>query len=172
MGESDERLRQLSARHDASLERAKLDRIEAQRQHASELERVRDARDNAMRQAESLQSALETARAMAGAQHGVRSDAEVRELEREVRELRQELAWQKASADKAMAAGGAGAVTGVGGSGGPGMDVATADLARVTAELENTKEELRKAQEQQLGAALHARRKKKELREQLKKQEA
>jgi hypothetical protein len=43
----------------------------------------------------------------------------------------------------------------------------------VTAELENTKEELRKAQEeQQLGAALHARRKKKELREQLKKQEA
>ncbi|KOO25530.1 hypothetical protein Ctob_008367 [Chrysochromulina tobinii] len=36
----------------------------------------------------------------------------------------------------------------------------------VTAELENTKEE------QQLGAALHARRKKKELREQLKKQEA
>ena len=46
------------------------------------------------------------------------------------------------------------------------MDVATADLARVTAELENTKEE------QQLGAALHARRKKKELREQLKKQEA
>ena len=49
---------------------------------------------------------------------------------------------------------------------GPGMDVATVDLARVTAELENTKEE------QQLGAALHARRKKKELREQLKKQEA
>ena len=40
------------------------------------------------------------------------------------------------------------------------MDVATADLARVTAELENTKEELRKAQEEQLGAALHARRKK------------
>ena len=40
------------------------------------------------------------------------------------------------------------------------------DLARVTAELENTKEE------QQLGAALHARRKEKELREQLKKQEA
>eukprot|EP00900_Chrysochromulina_parva_P015619 jgi/Chrpa1/24058/Chrysochromulina_OHIO_Genome00010328-RA len=128
-----------------------------------------------MRQAESLQSALETARsdatrAMAGAQHGARSDAEVRELEREVRELRQELAWQKASADKAMAAGGA--VTGVGGSGGPGMDVATADLARVTAELENTKEELRKAQEEQLGAALRARRKEKELREQLKKQGA
>ena len=49
---------------------------------------------------------------------------------------------------------------------GSGKDVATADLARVTAELENTKEE------QQLGAALHARRKKKELREQLKKQEA
>ena len=173
MGESDERLRQLSARHDASLERAKLDRIEALRQHASELERVRDARDNAMRQAESLQGALETARsdaarATAGAQHGARSDAEVRELEREVRELRQELAWQKASADKAMA----GAVTGVGGSGGPGMDVATADLARVTAELENTKEELRKAQEEQLGAALRARRKEKELREQLKKQGA
>ena len=177
MGESDERLRQLSARHDASLERAKLDRIEALRQHASELERVRDARDNAMRQAESLQSALETARAdaaraTAGVQHGARSDAEVRELEREVRELRQELAWQKASADKAMAAGGAGAVMGVGGSGGPGMDVATADLARVTAELENTKEELRKAQEEQLGAALRARRKEKELREQLKKQGA
>jgi hypothetical protein len=93
-------------------------------------------------------------------------------LEREVRELRQELAWQKASADKAMAAGGAGAVTAVGGSGGPGMDVATADLARVTAELENTKEELRKAQEEQLGAALRARRKEKELREQLKKQGA
>ena len=36
---------------------------------------------------------------------------------------------------------------------------------RVIAELENTKEE-------QLGAALHARRKEKELREQLKKQEA
>jgi hypothetical protein len=50
---------------------------------------------------------------------------------------------------------------------GPGMDVATVDLARVTAELETTKVE-----EQQLGAALHARRKKKELREQLKKQEA
>jgi hypothetical protein len=52
------------------------------------------------------------------------------------------------------------------------MDVATADLARVTAELENTKEELRKAQEEQLGAALRARRKEKELREQLKKQGA
>jgi hypothetical protein len=55
---------------------------------------------------------------------------------------------------------------------GSGKDVATADLARVTAELENTKEELRKAQEEQLGAALRARRKEKELREQLKKQEA
>ena len=127
LGESDERLHALGARHDASLERAKLDRIEAQRQHASELERVRDARDNAMRQAESLQCA-----------------------------------------------GGAvtGAVTGAGGSGSTGMDLATADLARVTAELENTKEELRKAQEEQLGAALRARRKEKELREQLKKQGA
>ena len=48
---------------------------------------------------------------------------------------------------------------------GSGMDVATADLARVTAELETTKVE-------QLGAALHARRKEKELCEQLKKQEA
>ena len=55
---------------------------------------------------------------------------------------------------------------------GSGMDEATADLARVTAELENTKEELRKAQEEQLGAALRARRKEKELREQLKKQGA
>ena len=179
MGESDERLHALGARHDASLERAKLDRIEAQRQHASELERVRDARDNAMRQAESLQCALETARvdatrAATGAQYGARSDAVVHDLERELRELRQELAWQKASADKAMAAGGAvtGAVTGAGGSGSTGMDLATADLARVTAELENTKEELRKAQEEQLGAALRARRKEKELREQLKKQGA
>ena len=179
LGESDERLHALGARHDASLERAKLDRIEAQRQHASELERVRDARDNAMRQAESLQCELETARADAmraatGAQYGARSDAVVHDLERELRELRQELAWQKASADKAMAAGGAvtGAVTGAGGSGSTGMDLATADLARVTAELENTKEELRKAQEEQLGAALRARRKEKELREQLKKQGA
>ena len=43
------------------------------------------------------------------------------------------------------------------------------EVARLRKELEHAKEELRKSQEEQLGASLRARRKEKELKEQLKK---
>ena len=254
-GTSAERCRELEAAleglqrsHAAALEQraegAKLEAIEARRQQNAELQRVRDARDHAMRKADVLQvtearrpslsshaqpsaaarrpslsftahltlpsrsqASLDEAASARGATERERHD-----LEREVRELRQELEWTKQTTVRGGGGGDGGggrggdSSSGVigrssatsspppmpelargigegfgsgGGSGGGGMGEASADLALVTQQLEVTKEqmrqqadELRKAQEEQLGAALRARRKEKELKEQLRKQGA
>ena len=118
---------------------------EARAQHTAELRTAHEARDEAARRADSLEARLAEAHEAKG-------------------NLQMELSRSAKAAAAGDGSGGGGSAGGgeVGGEGGE-------EVARLRRELEGAKEELRKSQEEQLGASLRARRKEKELKEQIKK---
>ena len=159
-GEMERRLEREVSKVSESL-RAKLERCEAELRDAQqgrerEAANLREARDEALGRASRMQREIDGAR-----------EAHASEIAQLKAELKAELHTAQVAAAIGAPSDAGGGSGGGGGGSGDGSD--REEVARLGQELAEVREELRKSQEEQLGAALRARRKEKELKEQLRK---